>query len=79
MAGTLMLLLVKVAFLVESTDLGIGRTAFLDLLHLVSKHAGKPVVYVDLSEADYKAQLVSFGLPEIFASILAACDAAAGE
>ncbi|KAJ1549952.1 hypothetical protein HK096_009521, partial [Nowakowskiella sp. JEL0078] len=60
-------------------ELGGTTFKFTEFAEKVSKHAGKPVVYVDLSEADYKAKLVSFGLPEGFAGIAAACDAAAAE
>lgn len=43
----------------------------------IAKQSGKPVVYKHLSEADYKAALVGFGLPDGFAGALAQCDAAA--
>jgi NAD(P)H dehydrogenase (quinone) len=44
----------------------------------VARQSGKPVVYKDLPEADYKAALVGAGLPEGFATLLAqssACSA----
>jgi NAD(P)H dehydrogenase (quinone) len=43
----------------------------------IAKQSGRPVVYKHLSEADYKAALVGFGLPDGFAGVLAQCDAAA--
>ena len=43
----------------------------------LSRQAGKPVEYRDLSEADYAATLVKFGLPEPFAAVLAQSDAVA--
>ncbi|KAJ1544759.1 hypothetical protein HK096_007186 [Nowakowskiella sp. JEL0078] len=60
-------------------ELGGTTFKFTEFAEEVSKHAGKPVHYVNLSEVDYKAKLVSFGLPEAFAGILAASDASAGE
>ena len=41
--------------------------------------SGKPVVYKDLPEADYKAALVSIGLPEAFAALLADSDTKAAK
>ncbi|KAB0681290.1 SDR family oxidoreductase [Aureimonas leprariae] len=43
----------------------------------LSRRAGKEIAYRDLSEADYKEVLVSAGLPEGFAAILADADEAA--
>ncbi|MGX9427091.1 MULTISPECIES: SDR family oxidoreductase [Bradyrhizobium] len=43
----------------------------------IARQSGKPVVYKDLPEADYKAALVSIGLPEAFAVLLADSDAKA--
>ncbi|MGY3605180.1 MULTISPECIES: SDR family oxidoreductase [unclassified Bradyrhizobium] len=43
----------------------------------IARQSGKPVVYRDLPEADYKAALVSIGLPEAFAALLADSDAKA--
>ncbi|TAI63761.1 SDR family oxidoreductase [Bradyrhizobium sp. Leo170] len=43
----------------------------------IARQSGKPVVYKDLPEADYKAALVSIGLPEAFAALLADSDAKA--
>lgn len=40
----------------------------------IAKQSGKPVVYKDLPEADYKAVLQSVGLPEVFAGLLAESD-----
>lgn len=45
----------------------------------VARQAHKPVVYQNLPEADYKAALVQFGLPEPLAGILAQSDAAASQ
>ncbi|MCU0904470.1 MAG: SDR family oxidoreductase [Tabrizicola sp.] len=50
-----------------------------DLAAAVAKAAGKPVAYVPMSQADYAAALVGFGLPEGFAQVLADSDARAGE
>ncbi|WP_260600060.1 SDR family oxidoreductase [Sphingomonas endolithica] len=41
----------------------------------VARQSGKAVVYNDMSEADYKALLVSVGLPEPLADMLADADA----
>lgn len=43
----------------------------------IARQAGKPVVYTNLPEAEYAALLVSFGLPEGFAAIIADSDAKA--
>ncbi len=43
----------------------------------LSRQSGKPVAFHNLSEADYKAQLLGFGLPEPIAQMLARSDAAA--
>lgn len=40
----------------------------------VARRSGKPVSYRDVPEADYKAALQGFGLPEAFAAILADSD-----
>jgi NAD(P)H dehydrogenase (quinone) len=45
----------------------------------VSRHAGKPVPYVNMPEADYKGALVGAGLPEGFAALLADSDAKAAD
>lgn len=45
----------------------------------LSRLSGKPVVYHPISEADYKAQLLGFGLPEPIAQMVARSDAAAAE
>lgn len=37
----------------------------------IAKQSGKPIVYKNLSEAEYKAALQSVGLPEAFAGIIA--------
>ncbi len=43
----------------------------------VSQQSGKPVVYQNLNEADFKAALQGAGLPEGFAALLANSDAGA--
>ncbi|WP_287815911.1 SDR family oxidoreductase [Pseudomonas sp.] len=45
----------------------------------VSRQAGKPVPYHNLSEAEYKAALIQAGLPEPVAELLANSDAAAAK
>lgn len=45
----------------------------------IARQSGKPVVYQDLPEAEYKAALLGFGLPEGFAGLLADSDAAAAK
>jgi NAD(P)H dehydrogenase (quinone) len=56
-----------------------GDTAFTmpEYAAEVAQQSGKPVVYKDLPEADYKAALQSVGLPAAFAAILADSDAKA--
>ncbi|GAB4062174.1 SDR family oxidoreductase [Uliginosibacterium sediminicola] len=51
-------------------------TAFAAELAQVS---GKPVIYRDLPEADYKAALLGAGLPEGFAGLLAASESGAAK
>jgi NAD(P)H dehydrogenase (quinone) len=50
-----------------------------DLAAEVAKQSGKAVVYKDLPEADYKAALVGFGLPEPIAGLLSDSDAGAAK
>lgn len=45
----------------------------------VSRQSGKPVVYNDLPQEQYKAALIGMGLPEGFAGLLADSDAAAAK
>ncbi len=45
----------------------------------LSKQSGKPVVYQNLSEADFAAALKDAGLPEAFANLLADSDAGAAK
>lgn len=46
----------------------------------IARQSGKPIVYRNLPEADYKAALESVGLPEAFAGLIAESDAkAAGD
>ncbi|HAZ53495.1 MAG TPA: NAD(P)-dependent oxidoreductase [Franconibacter helveticus] len=46
---------------------------------LLSQQSGKPVVYQNLSEADFKAALLGAGLPEPLAALLANSDAGASK
>jgi NAD(P)H dehydrogenase (quinone) len=50
-----------------------------DLAAIVAKAAGKPVAYVTMPEADYAKALQGFGLPEVFATVLADSDAKSGK
>ncbi|AJJ19201.1 MULTISPECIES: SDR family oxidoreductase [Yersinia] len=45
----------------------------------IARQSGKPVVYHDLSEADFKQALLGAGLPDVFASLLADSDAGAAK
>ena len=45
----------------------------------ISRQSGKPVVYENLTEADFKAALLGAGLPEHFAALLADSDAGASK
>ncbi|WP_049294630.1 SDR family oxidoreductase [Franconibacter helveticus] len=50
-----------------------------DLSALLSQQSGKPVVYQNLSEADFNAALLGAGLPEPLAALLANSDAGASK
>jgi NAD(P)H dehydrogenase (quinone) len=50
-----------------------------DLAAEVARQSGKPVVYRDMPEADYKAALLGFGLPDFVAALLSDSDAAASK
>jgi len=50
-----------------------------ELAAAVAQASGKPVAYVNMSQADYAQALVGFGLPDGFAQVLADSDARAGE
>lgn len=50
-----------------------------DLAAELSKQSGKPVVYQNLSEADFAAALKGAGLPEAFANLLADSDVGAAK
>ncbi|NWL17861.1 NAD(P)-dependent oxidoreductase, partial [Pseudomonas umsongensis] len=50
-----------------------------ELAQEVAVQSGKAVVYNDLPQHDFKAALLSVGLPEGFASLLADSDAAAAQ
>lgn len=58
-----------------------GDTAYTlaDLAAEIAKQSGKPVVYNDMPEAQYKAALVGFGLPEGIAALLSDSDAGAAK
>ncbi|MDP2219516.1 MAG: SDR family oxidoreductase [Hydrogenophaga sp.] len=58
-----------------------GDTAYTlaELAAEIASQSGKPVVYNDLPEADYKAALVQVGLPEGFAALLADSDVGASK
>lgn len=45
----------------------------------VARQSGKPIVYKDLPQADFKAALVGVGVPEGFADLLADSDAGAAK
>ena len=45
----------------------------------VARQSGKPVVYRDMPEADYKAALLGVGLPDFVAALLSDSDAAASK
>lgn len=57
-----------------------GDSAFTmaELAAEVSRQAGKPVAYVNMTQADYARALEGFGLPAAFAATLAQSDAAVG-
>ena len=57
-------------------DIGI---TLKELAAEVARQSGKPVVYKDLPEADYKAFLVEVGLPDGYAGLLADSDAQAAK
>ncbi|QOL79871.1 SDR family oxidoreductase [Pseudooceanicola spongiae] len=48
-----------------------------ELAAVISDVSGKPVPYVNMSEAEYKGALIGAGLPEGLATLLASSDAAA--
>jgi len=50
-----------------------------ELAAALSKQSGKPVVYQNLSEADFAAALKGAGLPEAFANLLADSDTGAAK
>lgn len=58
-----------------------GDRAFTltEFAHAVATQSGKAVVYKDLPQADYKAALTGFGLPEGLADLLANSDAGAAK
>jgi NAD(P)H dehydrogenase (quinone) len=55
-----------------------GDTAYTltDLAAEVTRQSGKEVEYQNLSEADYKAALISVGLPEVMAALISDSDTA---
>lgn len=48
-----------------------------EMAAVVSEVAGKPVAFVNMTEAEYAKALEGFGLPAGFAAVLAQCDAVA--
>lgn len=56
-----------------------GDTAYTlaEFADEISRQAGKAIVYKDMPEADYKAALIGFGLPEPVAAMLADSDGGA--
>jgi NAD(P)H dehydrogenase (quinone) len=58
-----------------------GDTAYTltELAAEVARQSGVAVQYQNLPEADYKAALLGFGLPEVFAALLSDSDAAASK
>lgn len=56
-----------------------GDTAYdmAEMAAEVSRQTGKAIAYTSLPQADYAAMLQGFGLPEVFAAILADSDAQA--
>lgn len=50
-----------------------------DLAAVLAAAAGKPVVYRDMSKADFKAALMGFGLPDPLAELIADSDAGASK
>lgn len=58
-----------------------GDTAYTltDLAAEIARQSGKPIVYKDMPEAEYKAALMQVGLPEGFAALLADSDVGASK
>ena len=58
-----------------------GDTAYTltELAAEIARQSGKPVVYKDMPEAEYKAALMQVGLPEGFAALLADSDVGAAK
>lgn len=58
-----------------------GDTSYTltELAAEVARQSGKPVVYQDMPEADYKAALLGVGLPDFVATLLSDSDAAASK
>ena len=58
---------------------GDERFTMTELAAEVARQSGKPVAYQNLPEADYRQALISVGLPEGYAAILARSDVALSE
>ena len=58
---------------------GDASYTLVELAGEVAAQSGKPVVYQDMTEADYKAALIGVGLPEVVAALLSDSDAAAAK
>ncbi len=58
-----------------------GDTSFslAELAKEISRHSGKDIKYLDMSEADYRVALTFTGLPEVEAELMASTEAAAAE
>lgn len=76
------------AAIVLSSEGHVGKTyelvgdeayTLFELASEVSKQSGKNIVYRDLPEGEYADALQTMGLPELFARLLANCDACAKE
>jgi len=58
---------------------GDGAYTLSELAVETARQSGKPVEYRNIPEADYKAALIGFGLPEVIAVLLSDSDAAAAK
>lgn len=58
----------------KAYELGGAPFTLSELAAEISRQSGKPVTYTNLPEADYAAVLLSAGLPEPYANMLADSD-----
>ena len=63
----------------DSTPAEGTRPTLDDLAREIAEQSGKSVTYTNLSEEDYKAALLSAGLPEPFAALIADSDTGAAQ